>query len=267
MTDSVYPVITKEKSLPFYLTGIGITNPEYHIKRDIGLTSHQFLLTKSGAGVLKLEQNVLILKPGDILYLPPHFSHEYFPQNGDWQTFWLVFRGENIDSLMKKLGFEKSLFYSFIENNFQTVESSFLRLFKLSKNHYDGEKCSLLLYDYILLIRKLIFSDEKTVHPGVKAALFLMERNYMEDLTIEQLSKAAGLSVQHFCRIFKKSMGMRPLEFLAKKRISVAKTLLEKQEFSIAQVGQAVGYKDLNYFGIVFRSQEGIAPSLWKKNQ
>ena len=243
MTDSVYPVITKEKSLPFYLTGIGITNPEYHIKRDTGLTSHQFLLTKSGAGVLKLEQNVLILKPGDILYLPPHFSHEYFPQNGDWQTFWLVFRGENIDSLMKNLGFEKPLFYSFIENNFQTVESSFLRLFKLSKNHYEGEKCSLLLYDHILLIRKLIFSDEKTVHPGVKSALFLMERNYMEDLTIEQLSKAAGLSVQHFCRIFKKSMGMRPLEFLAKKEFQLQKLFLKNRNFLLLRLDRQWGIK------------------------
>ena len=267
MTESVYPVITKERALPFYLTGIGMTNPEYHIKRETGLTSHQFLLTKAGAGVFKLGEKVLILKPGDILYLPPKLAHEYFPKNGEWKTLWLVFRGENIDFLMKNLGFEKSLVHSFKENDFQTVEAFFLRLFKLSKNHYEGEKCSLQLYAYILLVRKLIFYDEKTVHPGVKSALFLMETKYMEDLTIEQLATAAGLSVQHFCRIFKKSMGMRPLEFLAKKRISVAKTLLEKQEFSIAQVGRAVGYKDLNYFGIVFRSQEGIAPSLWKKNQ
>lgn len=32
-----YPVLGKQKSLPVYLSGIGVADPEYHIKREKGL--------------------------------------------------------------------------------------------------------------------------------------------------------------------------------------------------------------------------------------
>lgn len=32
-----YPVLGKQKSLPVYLAGIGVADPEYHIRREKGL--------------------------------------------------------------------------------------------------------------------------------------------------------------------------------------------------------------------------------------
>ena len=64
MHSAIYPVPASEVRLPFYLSGIGRTSPEFHVKRDKGLTSHQFLYTAKGCGVLevgnrkyKLEKN------------------------------------------------------------------------------------------------------------------------------------------------------------------------------------------------------------------
>ena len=37
---AVYPVLGNETGLPFYLSGIGRTEPEFHVKRENGLTSH-----------------------------------------------------------------------------------------------------------------------------------------------------------------------------------------------------------------------------------
>ena len=48
----IYPILGKQKCLPFYLSGIGIAEPEYHVKREDGLVSHQFLYTRSGRGNL-----------------------------------------------------------------------------------------------------------------------------------------------------------------------------------------------------------------------
>ena len=41
MKNTVYPIIASQTSLPFYLTGIGISEPEYHVIRESGLISHQ----------------------------------------------------------------------------------------------------------------------------------------------------------------------------------------------------------------------------------
>ena len=37
MTQAVYPVIGRQDRLPFYLTGIGISAPEYRVAREKGL--------------------------------------------------------------------------------------------------------------------------------------------------------------------------------------------------------------------------------------
>ena len=54
MTRSIYPVLARQTTLPFYLAGIGISDPEYHAVRENGLTSHQFLFTEKGKGLLKI---------------------------------------------------------------------------------------------------------------------------------------------------------------------------------------------------------------------
>ena len=48
----IYPILGKQKCLPFYLSGIGIAEPEYHVIREEGLVSHQLHYTQSGRGNL-----------------------------------------------------------------------------------------------------------------------------------------------------------------------------------------------------------------------
>ena len=48
----IYPILGKQKCLPFYLSGVGIAEPEYHVIREEGLVSHQLHYTQSGRGNL-----------------------------------------------------------------------------------------------------------------------------------------------------------------------------------------------------------------------
>ena len=88
-----------------------------------------------------------------------------------------------------------------------------------------------------------------------------MNDHYEADITLEELAQISGVSRQHFCRIFKAKMKMRPMEYLARKRISVARGLLVSTKLSVAEVGEAVGYNSLTYFGMVFKKYEGISPT------
>ena len=40
----IYPILGKQKCLPFYLSGIGIAEPEYHVKREDGLPEERKFL-------------------------------------------------------------------------------------------------------------------------------------------------------------------------------------------------------------------------------
>lgn len=79
MHSAVYPVLGNETGLPFYLSGIGRTEPEFHVKRENGLTSHQLLLTANGSGVLEVGEKGISLKKILCCIFRPHCRTNIIP--------------------------------------------------------------------------------------------------------------------------------------------------------------------------------------------
>ena len=104
---SIYPVLAAQTRLPFYLSGAGVCDPEYHVVREGGLVSFQILYTTGGTGILRIDGKELVQTAGSIFYLSPGVPHEYFPVDGKWKTSWVVFRGQHLQEIMQELGFGK----------------------------------------------------------------------------------------------------------------------------------------------------------------
>ena len=80
-----------------------------------------------------------------------------------------------------------------------------------------------------------------------------------------QLSELMGVTPQHFCRVFKKTMNVRPNEFLTQIRLDEAKRLLTENDVSVSEAAERSGFRDPVYFSTVFRKHEGIPPAGYKK--
>lgn len=263
---TVYPILGNQVRLPFYLTGIGISECEYHIKRNQGLVSHQFLYTKSGIGKVNVGGNSFTMKQGGMLYLSPGVPHEYYPEKGEWETCWFVFRGNHLSQIMRELSFDS---YMVCQGADTTVcEHIFLQLMTAVSDPVSGsEKCSRLIYDFILCASKLFGGEnnsEKIAGSVLENTVCYIEKNFNKDITLGDLAQVSSLTPQYLCRVFKKKMGMRPLEYIARRRISEAKLMLDRSDKSISEIGVSVGYPDPTYFGIVFRKYEGISPSRYR---
>ena len=161
MTKVIYPVIGRQTSLPFYLTGIGISDPEYHVTRDKGLVSHQLLFTSGGEGRLIVGGEEFVQTKGSSFYLPPSVPHEYYPANENWITNWIVFRGEFAGQMLANLGFDSFRFSP--EINTQKPAQLFERILVAAADPVNcGEKTSALVYEYILAMRTaMLFPDSR----------------------------------------------------------------------------------------------------------
>lgn len=266
MKNTVYPIIASQTSLPFYLTGIGISEPEYHVIRESGLISHQLLYTTGGEGVLNVGGVSYVQKKGSLFYLPPTLPHEYYPKDNSWTTCWVVFRGAFAKQLLGELGFSGAACVSDADTD--KLDMLFKRLLAAANEPVAHERSSALLYELILLAREQLFvpSRERTGADSlIKPALDMMEAEYMRDITLAELAESAGVTPQHFCRVFKARLGSRPLEYLARLRISKAKQLLVDTDMTIAEIAAAVGYSDQTYFGVVFKRYEGMSPSGFRR--
>ncbi len=98
----------------------------------------------------------------------------------------------------------------------------------------------------------------------IEQALGYISRHYQEDLRIEDLARASGLSESHFRRAFEESTNMRPVEYLNMVRIDEACRLLLKEDLAMTDVGYRVGFQTASSFNRNFKRLTGSTPLQWK---
>lgn len=86
-----------------------------------------------------------------------------------------------------------------------------------------------------------------------------------EALSLDSLAAHAGLSVHHFARAFRASMGMPPHRYVLEQRIRKAARLLEDSEQSLADIALAVGFADHSHFSRSFHGLAGVTPSQFRR--
>ena len=89
--------------------------------------------------------------------------------------------------------------------------------------------------------------------------------NMTEELSVDKLCRAFGLSRTAIYKLFHKFYGTTVQQFIFKKRISRATELLKNSSDSISDIAAAVGIKDYNYFIRSFRKEIGISPLQFRK--
>lgn len=99
----------------------------------------------------------------------------------------------------------------------------------------------------------------------VKTACDFMNTNLGEAISLVDLAQLVGTSEEHFCRAFRKSVGLPPYRWLQKRRIAQAQTLLSDRGLSLTDIAQRVGYAGQSAFGAAFRKETGMTPSQFRR--
>jgi AraC-like DNA-binding protein len=100
---------------------------------------------------------------------------------------------------------------------------------------------------------------------GIPVAVELMRANFADPLTMGDCARIAGLSTTRFAHRFRDLTGYAPMEYLRRLRIDAARRLLADGSLSIKQVGARCGYPDPYHFSRVFRSLDGLSPTLFRE--
>jgi len=85
------------------------------------------------------------------------------------------------------------------------------------------------------------------------------------DLSLDELADAAGLSITHFSRMFRKSTGQSPHQFVLHRRVEHAKEMLRAAEMSVLDVAVACGFKSQQHFARAFHRLCGASPTEYRQ--
>lgn len=89
-------------------------------------------------------------------------------------------------------------------------------------------------------------------------------QNYMHKISFLELAKVAHVSRGYLSSLFKKDVGCGFPEYLVKFRINKAAEILRKENVSLTEVANMVGYKDYAQFSKMFKKYKGHPPILHK---
>ena len=259
------------------------------IKRDpelpYRLHSHEFhelVFVVSGRGINFTKDEELMLREGSVFFVPPGFEHGY--KQVDNLVLYNIIYGRNLVSrhaldLTELPGYCSIFLQTDCIPNLSLTPSQIaelLPLIQLMEKEADdqsyGSGSRTLAYAYLVeLLVALSRIYDQTPNEANQTARRLWEViSYMDShldqaLSTEQLREVANMSTSTLNRCFKQSTGLSPIEFHIHKRIAYACSLIQKRGLSMAQVSEASGFNDPNYFSRQFRKVMGMSPKQYQR--
>jgi AraC family transcriptional regulator len=105
---------------------------------------------------------------------------------------------------------------------------------------------------------------------GLSAAKLTLITDYINshldrDLKLAELSLIVQISPYHFLRLFKKSVGITPHQYILQQRIDRAKYLLRSSSLDIAAIALRAGFCDASHLNRCFKNSLDMTPSQWRQ--
>lgn len=233
-------------------------------------TGNILYLVTEGEFRLQINDHLYHVHAGDMVYIPANTTHERIicselPLRIYHCSFDLSF-GQNTLHHSFKIPYVTTV------SDIETVTDLFNTLITNCKKGSHaratiGQNGALLLLLSILLEDSnspLLLDDtrtERTMH----AVSEFINANLHRTITVEELSRFAGYSHDHFVKIFKTFFGCLPLKYISDVKLEYAKKRLTETNLPISSIAEKLGFCDASYFGRFFKNKTGLSPLQYRK--
>ena len=93
-----------------------------------------------------------------------------------------------------------------------------------------------------------------------------IDRHFAEDFSLQSMADALHVSPYYLAHVCKDVTGYSPLQYVLRRRIGEAQTLLITTDLSITRIAEMVGYDTQSYFNLQFTKNVGMPPNKFRQN-
>lgn len=101
--------------------------------------------------------------------------------------------------------------------------------------------------------------------PAHRRVVEFMQAQLEHNPGVAEMAEVAGLSVHHFSRLFTRTTGLPPHQYLQRLRAERAAALLREGRLNVLQVALAVGFANPSHFASFFRRATGVSPQAYRR--
>ena len=272
------PILTRARQHPLvrsaYPTDIGwFPQAGHHYRqRPAGAGQDHLMMCVGGHGYVEVNGQRAHLSKDHLLIIPRDTPHTYWAADDDpWSIYWVHFLGDDADYFVERIPRTAQP----VPVEASTQEEA-VRLFRYCLDAlHDGYGLPTLIYaaQSVQHILSLLLYRNSTLpmdarsnlrRSKIETAIDYMQSHLNENLRLEDLSRAAGMSVSHFSERFRRQTGQSPMAFFIQMRMRLACRLLDSSGKPVKTVALEIGYKDPYYFSRIFKKSMGISPDQYR---
>lgn len=249
---------------------------DYHKRSDLQqrgreLPCYIVSYIKSGSSRLRLGDKDYCARAGDVLFIPANVRHDHVKDTAEETEFlWWHFNLRIAGAIDALAPFQFPVCFRLSESDrFERVFHEYLRCAAANRSVADVLMKSAKSIELIaLLISEALGHPDIRVKPAFSNTFADILSDIVGDparhVSLEQLGKQYHLHPTYISNQFKKTFGITPIQLQKQVSLDKAKKLLETGSYTIGEVGELVGYEDLDDFSRFFKSKTGLSPQHYR---
>jgi AraC-like DNA-binding protein len=256
----------------FFLTEIGYDEHTlfYPLSKLNASDEYVLIYVVNGGGSYQYKKIVYDVEENDFFVLPVNvFTSLQIVVENPWTIYWAFFAGSqssHVASFLMGKDYSPKKAKPLVGRVAQF--NDILHHLELMENIENLVYANSRFYSFICSFKLNVLSAKKYGKKDrVIHTIEYMRENISKAITLEQLADLAGLSVSHYCAVFKKKTAQTPMQLFTSMKIQRACQWLQNRNETIKTVAYNLGFFDQYHFSKVFRSVMGVSPRVFKKEK
>jgi AraC-like DNA-binding protein/quercetin dioxygenase-like cupin family protein len=220
----------------------------------------QLLLVFGGIAYLQTKQKDYYIPANHYIWIPHNYPHNLMFNTKDLSIINIYFPKENADIFFEDLGIypvskllaEMLTFSSTWQGDYYNGSWEYAFLTTL-KNLLPKEK----LKKFSI---QLPTTDDQKLHP----ILEFLRKKYVDNPTLESMSKKFGISVRSLTRLMQSKLHISFIQYVKMLKIIKAMELIKDTELNMTEIAYEIGYSNISAFSNNFHQLTNMRPSEFK---
>lgn len=246
-----------------------LSDRDYTMVRSRGRADFHILYITSGFCTIEDAGGRFRIGAGNIILFRPYEPQKYsFLASDHSVSSYIHFSGTACEKLLRQTGlYQDRITYVGVSNRLETIFAEMEEEAILKRPFYT-EICASLLLKFLAAAGRLKEDHARPIHTGsqdnMDRACKYMHKHFEENRPVAFYAAMCSLSVSRFSHAFKERTGMPPKRYMTAVKTDAARRLLETTTLSIAEVSEAVGIADVNYFSRMMKKHTGHSPKYFR---
>lgn len=233
----------------------------------------ELILIRDGEGIFTIDGKNYPVKKGDLVVLNSGIIHD--ESGGMVSSYACAVSGIKKDGLRENALIGENM-NPVVEtgNEFGIVDGILSQIFYLLSGDVPKaeESCQCLLDAMLMQLERVVERTKENVEEDLTERKLLakqikdyIDQNYMNDISLGSISDALHISLFYLSHTFKEFFGYSPIQYVLRRRIGEAQSLLIGTDLTVTRIAMIVGCDNPNHFNTIFSKNVGVTPRNYRR--